>query len=202
MKTLGILLFPKFELLDVCGPAEMFGVAPDFFKLVTIAEKAGPVTSTQGPALVAEYGFDDSPQLDLLMVPGGLGTRAEIENARLLRWLAKQSALAELTMSVCTGALLLAKAGLLDGRKATSNKRAWALTDKHGPRVEWVAQARWVDDGDLVTSSGVSAGLDMALHVIERYAGENVSRRIADGTEYRWNRDPTWDPFAKLNGLV
>jgi transcriptional regulator GlxA family with amidase domain len=202
MKNLGILLFPNFELLDVCGPAEMFGVVPEHFKLVTVAQQRGLVASTQGIEVMAQYSTEDCPALDILMVPGGMGTRTEVDNRTLLSWLAERSAQVQLILSVCTGALLLAKAGLLDNRNATSNKRAWELTAIHGPDVRWVTEARWVDDGNLVTSSGVSAGIDMALHVIERYAGEAVAEKVANRTEYKWNRDPNWDPFAMINGLT
>ncbi len=105
-------------------------------------------------------------------------------------------------MSVCNGATILAASGLLDGRKATTNKAYWGLATGPGKNVDWVKQARWVDDGDVVTSSGVSAGMDMSLHVIARLYGDAIATRLANMTEYDWHRDPTWDPFAKLHGLV
>ncbi len=195
-RTLGIVLYPKFELLDVCGPAEMFGNLGPRLKVVMVAAKAGPVASVQGPQLVADYGFDDCPPLDLVMVPGGFGTIAELKNEPLVDWLRTRAEKAELVMSVCSGSALLAKAGLLDGRRATSNKQYFSFAVAQGPKVEWVKQARWVEDGNRVTSSGVSAGIDMSLAVIARLYGDELAEKIATATEYQWHRDAASDPFA------
>jgi putative intracellular protease/amidase len=197
-RTLGIVLYPGFELLDVYGPAEVFGNLTGKVKVVMVAEKAGPVASTQGPKTVADYGFDDCPPLDLLLVPGGFGTFAQLKNPAMLDWLRKRAETAEITMSVCSGSAILAKAGLLDGRKATSNKQYFQLAVGQGPKVDWIKKARWVDDGNRVTSSGVSAGIDMALHVIERLYGTQAAEGIADGTEYQWHRDADNDPFVRF----
>ncbi|HEV3237705.1 MAG TPA: DJ-1/PfpI family protein [Gemmataceae bacterium] len=197
-RTLGIVLFPQFELLDVYGPVEMFGNLGSKMKVIMVAQTAGSVASAQGPKVVADYGFDNCPDLDLIMVPGGIGTRTQISNAKILDWLRQRSAKAEIVMSVCTGSALLAKAGLLDGHRATSNKQFFKFAVGLGPKVNWVKEARWVDDGDRVTSSGVTAGIDMALHVIARLYGDKIAQRLADGTEYQWHRDPTQDPFAKF----
>jgi transcriptional regulator GlxA family with amidase domain len=201
-KTLGVLLFPEFELLDVFGPLEAFGQAKDFFRIVIVAERPGPVTSAQGPRAVADFGFDECPALDIVLVPGGMGTRREVNNVSLIDWIARQATRAETLTSVCTGAALLAKAGVLDGRRATSNKRAFAWVTEQGPKVDWVRQARWVDDGNVVTSSGVSAGIDMALHLIGRIAGPALRDDIATRMEYEWHADAAHDPFAKVWGLV
>jgi transcriptional regulator GlxA family with amidase domain len=105
--------------------------------------------------------------------------------------------------SVCTGAALLARAGLLDGRRATSNKLSFKWVTEQGPAVEWILrQARWVEDGKFATSSGVSAGIDMTLALIAKLAGAESAERIAIRMEYEWHRDPSWDPFAKIHGLV
>lgn len=204
LRTVGVVLFPGFELLDVFGPVEAFAhrLLQDHFRVVTVAERPGPVESAQGQRAVADHGFADCPQLDLLLVPGGMGTRREVENAALLAWLGERAAAAEIAASVCTGAALLARAGLLDGHRATTNKRAFAWVTSQGSRVEWVRAARWVDDGTRVTSSGVSAGIDMALHLIARLAGEGLAEQVANAMEYRWQRDPADDPFAKIAGLV
>ncbi len=196
-RTLGIVLYPKFELLDVYGPAEIFGNLPGKLKVVMVAERAGEVRSAQGPKVVADYGFDDCPPLDLVLVPGGFGTITELKNVALMDWLRARAENAEIMMSVCSGSALLAKAGLLDGRRATSNKRYFQFAVGAGPDVEWVYKARWVDDGDRVTSSGVSAGIDMALHVVERLYGTKTAENLADQTEYQWHRDADDDPFAK-----
>ena len=195
-RTLGIVLYPRFELLDVYGPAEMFGNLGPRLKVVMVAEKAGPVTSTQGPSVVADYGLDDCPELDLVMVPGGFGSLKEIKNESLLAWLRARAEKAEIVMSVCSGSAILAKAGLLDGRRATSNKRYFSHATDQSSKVNWVREARWVDDGNRVTSSGVSAGTDMALAVIARLYGQKTADQIADATEYQWHRDADKDPFA------
>jgi transcriptional regulator GlxA family with amidase domain len=201
-QTLGVLLFPEFELLDVFGPLEAFGHAREWFRIVTVAEQAGPVTSAQGPRAVADHGFADCPPLDVLLVPGGMGTRREVDNRALVEWIARQARTAQTTTSVCTGAALLARAGVLDGRRATSNKRAFGWVTEQGPKVHWVRQARWVDDGTVVTSSGVSAGIDMALHLIGRVAGPAARDEIATRMEYEWQSDAEHDPFAKIWGLA
>ena len=204
--TLGVILYPGFEPLDVFGPVEMFmNVPTSQLKVVMVAEKAGPVASTSGssqsnfngPQVVAEFGFDDAPQLDIILLPGGFGTLASLQDQKLLTFLKDRSAKAKLTTSVCSGSALLAKAGILDGKKATTNKSFYDMLVVQGPKVEWVKKARWVEDGNVITSSGVSAGMDMALAVIARLWGNEMAEGIAAGTEYIWNKDPQNDPFAK-----
>jgi len=201
-RRLGALLFPGFELLDTFGPLEMFGNMPGAVEIVTVAQHKGPVRSGQGPSAVAEYDFADCPRLDLLLIPGGMGTRTEVENPALLDWLRRRVPETEVTMTVCSGTALLAGAGLLDGRRATTNKMFFQEVAQSGPRVQWVKEARWVEDGKYATSSGVSAGIDMALAVIAKLAGQQVSDSLAVATEYEWHRDAAWDPFAKVHGLV
>ena len=162
-RTLGVVLFEGFELLDVFGPLEMFGLAADEFEIRLISEHGGVVASRQGPKSVCDAAFSTSPALDLLMVPGGIGTRREVNNPVLLDWLKTRSEQAELVASVCTGSALLAKAGVLDGVRATTNKLAFAWASSQSAKVLWQRQARWVEDGKFFTSSGVSAGIDLAL---------------------------------------
>lgn len=198
VRTLGILLFPGFELLDATGPLEMWGNLKAQVKLVTIAPEKGEIASIQGPKMTAEFGFADCPPLDLLLVPGGFGVQKVLQDKQSLAWVRASSGKAELTMSVCNGASILAAAGLLDGRPATTNKAYWDMATAPGPQVKWVRRARWVDDGNIVTSSGVSAGMDMTLHVIARLFGQPKAERLANEIEYEWHRDPAWDPFADL----
>jgi transcriptional regulator GlxA family with amidase domain len=202
VRTLGILVFPGFELLDAYGPLEMWGNLKGEVKVIVVAREKGEITSAQGPKTVAEYGFKDCPKLDLVLIPGGFGVRPLLKDAATLDWLRERFAQSEITMSVCNGASLLAAAGLLDGRPATTNKAYWEMATEPGPKVNWVKRARWVDDGNIVTSSGVSAGMDMTLHVIERLFGSKAAEGLAKGTEYEWHRDPKWDPFAEVHGLV
>jgi putative intracellular protease/amidase len=196
-RTLGAVLYPGFELLDLYGPLEMFGSLEQEIRIVTVAEHKGPVASTPGVETLARHDFQDCPALDLILLPGGFGTLAQLGNAALLDFLRKRSAAAEVTMSVCSGSALLARAGLLDGRRATSNKLFFQLARSQSDKVDWVTQARWVEDGPFATSSGVSAGTDMALAVIARLYGKERAEKIAILTEYSWHRDAKVDPFAQ-----
>lgn len=197
---LGAILYNDFELLDLYGPLEMFGSLGDAVEIVTVAEATGPVRSFQGPQTVAEYDFGNAPQCELLLLPGGLGTIPELENQAMLDYLKTASAQAQQTMSVCSGSALLAKAGLLDGRRATSNKMFFDLARSQSSKVDWVEAARWVDADPFVTSSGVSAGTDMALAVIAKLFGAEQAETVARYTEYQWHRDADSDPFvAYLN---
>ncbi len=194
--TLGAIFYENFELLDMYGPLEMFGIL-DQVDLVTVAEKAGPVKSTQGPKTVADYSFANCPPLDLILLPGGIGTIPELNNEAMLNFLRERSTSVKYTMSVCTGSALLAKAGLLDGRKATSNKLYFSLATMQSDKVDWVEEARWVVDGPMVTASGVSAGTDMALGVIAELFGQEKAEWACMVSEYEWNSDANHDPFVK-----
>lgn len=196
-RTLGAILYPDFELLDYYGPLEMFGSTGHGLKIVTIAEKIGPVRSAQGPCTVAEFDFAHAPALDLILLPGGIGTMEQLSNAVILEFLRGRSAQTEVVMSVCSGSAILAKAGLLDGRRATSNKLFFSLATEQSNKVNWVEQARWVEDGKFVTSSGVSAGTDMALSVIAKLYGQTHAEKVAVMTEYEWQSDSTRDPFSQ-----
>lgn len=195
--TLGAVFYDQFEMLDVYGPLEMFAWVGPGLRIVSVAEHAGPVAPAHGPKTLAEHGFADCPRLDLLLVPGGIGTLAALASEALLGFLRERAGAARLTMSVCTGSALLAKAGVLDGLRATSNKQFFDLSVQQSDRVDWVQEARWVDAGRVVTSSGVSAGMDMALAVIERLFGKDHAERIGALTEYTRQRDPTVDPFVR-----
>lgn len=201
-KRLGALLYPGFELLDTFGPLEMFGNLKGVVDVVTVAQIKGPVRSGQGPSAMADYGFDDCPPLDMLLIPGGDGTRTEVDNPVMIDWLRRRVPEISNVMTVCSGTALLARTGLLDGRRATTNKMFFNEVAESGPRVQWVREARWVEDGKYATSSGVSAGIDMALAVIAKLIGPQVSDNLAIATEYDWHRDANWDPFAKVHGLV
>jgi putative intracellular protease/amidase len=200
--TLAVVLFEEFELLDVFGPLQMFGLLPEQFEIFLVAESGDIVTSAQGPKSVIDYRFSDCPSFDILLVPGGRGTRREVENRVLLDWLQSQAQEAQYTTSVCTGSALLARAGLLDGRRATTNKAAFEWVASQGKQVDWQKQARWVEHDHFFTSSGVSAGIDMSLALIARIAGKETAEQVATLAEYEWHRDPNRDPFAVSYGLV
>ena len=197
-RTLGAVLYEDFELLDLYGPLEMFGSIGAELRIVTVAEKTGPVASFQRPQTVAEFDFASAPMLDLILLPGGFGTIPQLENPAMLDFLRRRAATAEVTMSVCSGSAILAKAGLLDGRRATSNKQFFDLARAQGAAVQWVEQARWVEDWPFATSSGVSAGTDMALAVIAKLYGKEIAQQIAESAEYEWQQDSTRDPFGRL----
>jgi putative intracellular protease/amidase len=196
IRVLGVVLYDNFELLDLYGPLEMFGSVGSELRIVTVAEEPGPVASIQGPKTVAEFGYAECPDLALILVPGGLGTALQLKDDGLIPFLRDRSPAAEITMSVCSGSAILAKAGLLDGRRATSNKQFFDFARAQSDKVDWVTEARWVEDGPFATSSGVSAGTDMALGIIARLYGKERAEEIANITEYEWQSDPTKDPFT------
>ena len=201
-RTLGALLYADFELLDLFGPLEMFGNMQGEVTVRTVADRPGLVRSAQGPRVHADHGLEDCPPLDLLLLPAGIGTRTQVESSRLVDWLRACSGELEVAMTVCTGSALLAAAGLLDGRRATTNKMFFAWPETTWPAVRWVREARCVEDGKFWTSSGVAAGIDMALAVVSRLAGQQTADFLATATEYDWHRDADWDPFARVHGLV
>lgn len=196
------MVVPGFELLDLYGPMELFGLLENHYQLELVAETSGPVYSNQRLAAHVDATLEAAGKYDILFVPGGAGTRTEINNPKLLNWIATSSAQTEYTLSVCTGSALLAKAGVLDGRYATSNKAAFSWVVEQGPEVKWVKQARWVEDGPYITSSGVSAGMDMALGAIALMHGKETADKVAKWAEYTWHEDKHADPFAELHGLV
>ena len=202
MTRVGALIFPGFEMLDLYGPLQMFSLMPDDFQIELIAQTTGDVRANNGPGSVATSSFEDGFEHDILLVPGGRGTRAEVDNPVLIDWIAQVATKADYTVSICTGAILLAEAGVLDGKRATTNKLGFAALTPRWPNVDWQVQARWVEDGKVITSSGVSAGMDMALGVIERLHGLDAAEQVARYAEYRWHRDRSHDPFATEYGLV
>ncbi|WP_420143112.1 DJ-1/PfpI family protein [Sphingobium sp.] len=201
-KKLGMVLFDGFELLDVFGPLEMFGMLKDRVEILMIADKVGPVRSGAGPQTIADYSFAHAPKLDIVMIPGGIGTRREVGNAAFMASIRSIASATPQVATICTGSGLLAKTGLIDGVKATSNKMAWKWATAQGAKVAWIPQARWVEDGKYISSSGISAGTDMALGMIAKLYGKDMAHWVAQRTEYRWNDDPADDPFAAANGLA
>ncbi|MCC5068810.1 DJ-1/PfpI family protein [Xanthomonas campestris] len=194
--TLGMVVFDGFQLLDVFGPLDMFGNLDGKVRIVILGEHAGMIASSAGPAVAVDHALDAAPHIDILMVPGGMGTRREVGNTAFIASITRLARSAPHVASICTGAALLARTGLLDGRRATTNKRAFNWVMTQGPKVEWVKQARWVEDGHVFTSSGVSAGTDMALALISKLFGPDAAKQAADIAEYCWNADSTNDPFT------
>ena len=180
VRNIGILIFPDVELLDFCGPYEAFTAASrdgePYFNTFTVAEQAGPVASKAGLKFIPDYTFENAPKIDVLVVPGGQGTRREVDNP-----VAGQS---ELTTSVCTGSFLLGKAGLLADGKATTHWGSIERMRETFPSIQVLENVRFVDDGAIVSSAGVSAGIDMSLHVIERLCGRQAAESSARLMEY------------------
>lgn len=198
MKSIGALIFPDFELLDLFGPMEMFGSLPEEYELHLVAQTSGPIQSAQTLHAIAEFSMDQQSDFDILLVPGGPGTRQEVNNPVLLDWIDSVAQNADYVLSVCTGSALLAKAGLLDDKQATTNKAAFSWVTSQGPKVHWQKKARWVKDECFFTSSGVSAGMDMALAVIATMHGAEKAKEVAVWCEYDWHQDASWDPFSSL----
>lgn len=171
-------------------------------EIITVAKGRDPVPSCHGQRIVVDKTISEKNDYDLLLIPGGDSALIEGKDEELLQWLREASAKAEKVMTVCTGSILLGMSGALDGRRATTNKRDFIGTVHLAPKVDWVKEARWVEDGKFFTSSGVSAGMDMALAVMANLYGMEMAERLALGTEYEWHKDASWDPFAKLAGLV
>jgi putative intracellular protease/amidase len=202
LRTIAVLVFPGFQTLDLFGPLEMLGDLDGEVEITVVAETLEPVASVHGQRLLPDKTVSDGSEYDLLLIPGGDSALIAAKNNAITEWIIETANKAELVMTVCTGSVLLATTGLLDGRKATTNKHDFTQTVPFGPGVEWVSRARWVEDGKFFTSSGVSAGMDMILAAIARMFGNETAKEIALGTEYEWHDDAGWDPFAKLNGLV
>ena len=193
---IGAVLFPGFELLDIYGPLEMLGLLRERASITMLAEKRGEVRSYQGPKGVADLSLAEASSLDVLLVPGGWGTRTEVQNLPFLDLLRARAQEARFVASICTGSALLARTGILDGKRATSNKLAFDWVTTQGPNVTWIREARWVEDGTIFTSSGVSAGMDMTLGLVQRIYGREMSVQIARLAEYTWHEDCSVDPFA------
>jgi transcriptional regulator GlxA family with amidase domain len=194
---IGIFVFDDVEILDFAGPLQVFTTAARMaavsgtdvsFDAFTVAA-APAVMARGGLRLTPTHTFATQPALDVLIVPGGVVT-AELEKPEVIAWIAAQGHAVRLTASVCTGAFLLAEAGLLSGRTATTHWEDVADFRARFPDVAVDETARYVDLGDIVTSAGISAGIDMSLHLVDRLAGPALARRTARQMDYRWQREP------------
>jgi len=193
-KSVGILLFPEVEVLDFCGPFEVFSVTrineskrreePSPFRVLLIADTTEPISAAGGMRVLPDCSTTACPSLDILLVPGGWGTRRQMTNARLIDWIRQRAKKVEIVSSVCTGALLLGSAGLLDGRRATTHFGALSLLRERFPKVNVVDNEHVVDEGNILTSAGISAGIDLALRLVKHYFGEEIARYTARYMEY------------------
>ena len=190
--TTAVLLFDEVEVLDFAGPFEVFSVCGkrqklEPFRVITVAERPGPVLARNGLSINPSHSFADCPKLDLLVVPGGYGTRREMHNPVMLEWIAARAREVQFLLSVCTGALVLGAAGLLDGLGATTHHMAFAELRAIAGKSDIHEDARIVDNGRVILSSGVSAGIDMALHTVSRILGAEMARETAHYMEYEGN---------------
>jgi transcriptional regulator GlxA family with amidase domain len=190
-RNVAILIFDEVEVLDFCAPFEVFSVTGrrqqlEPFVVHTVAERPSPVLARNQLSINPRFTLADCPPPHVLVVPGGFGTRKEIHNTVLIDWIRARAETAELVLSVCTGALLLAKAGLLDGLAATTHHGAFALLRELAPGATVHEDKRVVDNGSIILSAGISAGLDMSLHAVARLLGEAQARETAEYMEYDW----------------
>lgn len=195
MQTLTALVFDDFETLDLFGPIEMFGSLPEYFHIQFASMKGGTIHNQHGIALQTVAVTELNHPTNILLVIGGKGTRSVINDNDFLQKLTTLANSADWVLSVCTGSALLAKAGILNYKQATSNKRAWQWVTEQSSKVHWVQQARWVVDDKFYSSSGVSAGMDMVLGFIADRHGINTARQTANYTEYRWQENSQLDDF-------
>lgn len=199
LTPVGIHIFDQVEVLDFCGPLEVFSSASlpgtestypesQLYRVHLIARTRDPIRTVGGMTVTPHYSIDDHPEIEILVVPGGYGTRRiEEGDERVIAWIAEQRRRIELVTSVCTGAFLLARAGVLDGQRATTH---WGSVQHLGetyPEIEVTGDERVVDLGPVITSAGVSAGIDMALHVVSRQHGIGAAIQTARDMEYRWD---------------
>jgi transcriptional regulator GlxA family with amidase domain len=188
-RNVAIFVFQGMELLDFAGPAEVFQAAGPKFNVYTVAESMEPVVSQKFVKIVPQYSIQKCPKPDLLIMPGG-DTSAPLGSPAVIAWVKQVSGEAEVTMSVCTGAFVLAKAGLLDGQPATTNWSQLGRLGKAAPDIQVRSKVRFVDSGKIVTTAGVSAGIDGALHIVDRLLGHTAAAFTARGMEYKWDGAP------------
>jgi transcriptional regulator GlxA family with amidase domain len=197
--NVGIYIYNDVEVLDFAGPFEVFSTASrvmarmdsqlhDLFNVFTIGEKMSSIYARGGLQIVPKYHISDHPEINLLIIPGGI-VNDELEKDHLISWIVASSDIADITASVCTGTFLLAKAGLLESKAATTH---WEdINDFRSifPDIEIIKDVRWVDEGHIVTAAGISAGIDMSLHIVSRVADKDLAMRTARQMEFDWTRD-------------
>lgn len=192
-----IVIFDEVEVLDFCGPFEVFtvtggreGLTP--FEVCVVAQENRAIKARGGLVVKPAYSFENCPQPDILLMPGGMGTRREMNNPGMLRWLRCNAEGAELVLSVCSGALVLAKAGLLNDLSATTHHRALDELRAIDPDIAVDGEKRFIDNGRVIVSAGISAGIDMSLHVVARLLGKEQALETAQYMEYHWIRTDTF----------
>src|ERR1043165_5805932 len=183
--TVAILLFDRVEIIDFAGPWEVFGGAG--YKVFTVAEKSNPANSVHAQRILADYTFENSPRADVLLVPGG-GVGGAVNNPNLIKWVQDSAKNSTYVMSVCTGAFILAKAGLLDGLSATTVRHAIENLATAGRNIKPVHDKRYVDNGKIITPAGLFSGIHGAFYLVSKMMGLGAAQQTALGLEYNWDQ--------------
>ncbi|KAF9357929.1 hypothetical protein BGX34_009143 [Mortierella sp. NVP85] len=199
---LGALVFNESDLLDIMGPMRIFGEEMNELKIqinfITVNDTLAPISTSQKVEITPRYTLKGAPPMDIWFMPGGIGTRALCRDPNIMEQITPRLEHATWVMTVCTGASMLAKSGLIDGYNATTNKAVFEWAACEGPNVNWIKRARWVQDGKFVTSSGVSAGIDAALYIVSELKGIEIAEKVSREIEYTWHRNADEDPFADM----
>ncbi|AUD21078.1 TPA: DJ-1/PfpI family protein [Bacillus cereus] len=187
--SVGIFLFNEVEVLDFAGPFEVFSITKVHeekpFTVYTVSQNGEMITARNGLKVQPDYSIEDLPPVDILIIPGGKGAREnEVKNDIIINWVRQQMKEVKLMTSVCTGALLLAKAGLLEGLKATTHWASIQTFKKDFPNVEVMENVKFVDEGHIITSAGISAGINMSFHIVKNLLGVEIAEETAKNMEY------------------
>lgn len=190
-KNVAILLFNEVEVLDFAGPFEVFSITnslegDSLFNVYTVAETTQPILARNHLSINPDYTLENHPLPDIVIIPGGFGSRAALKQDHIIQWVQKSTQQAELVLSVCTGALILAKAGLLNGLTATTHHHAFEELRQLAPQTTIITDQRFVDNGKILTSGGISAGIDLSFYAIAKLCGEAVAVQTAQYMEYDW----------------
>ena len=185
----GILVFNEVEVLDFAGPFEVFSVTESEgkkrFKVVLIGEKLEPISARNNFKIIPNKSFNDNFELDILIIPGGYGAeKIEIKNKKVLNWIKEKSKTVEILASICTGAMLLAECGILNYKKATTHWMDIDKLEKEYPEIEVIRNTKFVDQGNILTSAGISAGIDLSFHIVKRILGSEIAKNTAKRMEY------------------
>ena len=196
--NVNIILYNYFETLDAFGPIEIFGRLCKYFKIQLFSMYGGIIRSSHDVPIVTSSFNELKSKNNILFIPGGKGTRELVNNIRFLKALELFAQESKFILTVCTGSVLLSKTGLLDAKRATTNKRSMEWAFLESPKVKWIKTARWVKDENIYTRAGISAGMDMSLGYISDILGYEVAKKQSIEIEYDWKEDSNWDPFSKL----
>lgn len=188
-RNVGVLVFPNAELLDFAGPFEVFSVASELnnyslFDVFAVAKSTEPITTINGLSVNPKYSLNNCPKIDILIIPGGVGTRDLLNEKETLQWISHTHQTTEITLSVCTGAMILGKLGLLNSKSYTTHHLIFEDMQQIAPLAKLVKMKRYIQDGKIYTAAGISAGIDLSLHIIETLNGKEIAKNVARYMEY------------------